>query len=358
MNFKVLFFLFLFAFTQNSEAQLRCFNLFATNQQDYQTSKPKKEIKEKKIQNDAKIIDAINSYYNQNIFEKNFSAVLNGYSKNIFEDVKLSYQAAKLRKALKELKNAGDWNDYEFENFSKKLLKISFLSNPEVIDKMEPAERAIFLQAKHTALTEGLKSFFFEGTNTSEKVQRTVFQWIKFPFQKVYLRWLIAPVKMPTLNGTVISLPDAEKLLWSGTKNNPEIVAKYKLSGLYDYLDFRNKTFRDYFNVFSTAQGKQAFNTYLSPMYNWSILSAVIISFSAYSYLTYGEIMEAADQKSQQTMAPTVKFSEDAAKADYNDFALKRDIANYTSVVQMKYHRDPTPEELAAATEIFKQKAR
>ncbi|MBC7465389.1 MAG: hypothetical protein H7256_05300 [Bdellovibrio sp.] len=323
LKIKILFILISILLVQNSEAQLRCSDLFVGDKYTY-----------------AKVIDSINSENNKNIFNNDFDKILNPdlTDKNLWQELKLRKQAFFLGRKLKELKDAGEWNQYEFDNFSKKLSKLSYLTDLNVLKTMSKNEQIIYLQARHSALSEGLENYFFKNTSTPITVRKKIYHWMMVPFQAVWWRWVFAPAVMPKLHGRVLSAEDASALLWEGPQKRADLVDKYS-------LNFKDMPASFYLNIFSTAQGKHYFNS-ASTLYNYGILAVALGAMPIYGYLAFTEVKATGTTQAVTMLSPTLKSSEEAARVNYSQLAADKDLQNTIELVQLKLKRELTPEEI------------
>jgi hypothetical protein len=329
---KFLSILFFLIISKNSEAQLRCFNLFESKQ-SY-----------------AQVIDSINSENKNKIFQTELSSFFDSDKRNVnyFEKYKMWRRDSKLSKQLKQLKNAGDWSQYDFDNFTKNLLKLSFLSDSNAMTEMTQSEKIIYLSARQKVLSEGLRKFFFQERTTPISIKRKIFEIIMVPFQDIYMRWTMAPFYMPKLNGPGITMLDAQKLLWDGLENSPEIIQKYSLST-------EGKDLLFYLKIFSTPEAKFYFNR-ASSMYNWGLLTALLVGPSLYFYSTVERLQDDGNRHAAELIAPMLNHSKEIANTDYHQLAAEKDLTNMIENFKLQFGRDPSPHELEFIKKVIQDK--
>ncbi len=305
-------------FSLNSEAQLRCLNIFSV-------APPSSPLYY------AEVIDSLNSKYNNFILDKNITDFMQPdlAAKSFTAQTKARYQAFKLRRLLKPLKNAGSWDRYDFDNFAKKLEQITFLSDLNVTKDMSRSDRILYMQARHSLLAKGLESFLFTGTDATPSMKRKVFTWVMTPFKDIYSRWPFALFYMPKLNGAVLPLDLAVKVAWEGVDKNRELLKPYLL----------NSQFKSVFNTFSVT-------------YNWTLVAALFIGLPAYSYLTYSHLQEHGSEQVQMLFGPLVQHSEEMAKTDYHSIASQKSIEHFKKDFRETYGRDPNNEEMALVQKL------
>ena len=310
--------IFVLIFSLNSEAQLRCLNIFSVAP----AGSPLYY---------AEVIDSLNSKYNHFILEKNITDFLQPdlTNKSWTAQTKARYRAFKLRRLLKPLRNAGSWDLYDFENFSKKLEQITFLSDKSVTKEMSRNDRILYLQARHSLLTKGLESFLFTGTDAPPSMKRKIFTWVMIPFKDIYSRWPFALLYMPKLNGALLPLDLAAKVAWEGLDKNRDLLQPYLL----------HSQFKSFFNTFSVT-------------YNWTLVAALFIGLPAYSYLTYSNLQEHGSEQVQMLFGPLIQQSEEMAKEDYHTVASQKSITHFKEDFRLEYGRDPNDEEMAIAKKI------
>lgn len=310
-------FLVLF-FTVNSEAQLRCFNLFTEN-------------KVETPQYYAEVIDSLNLKYNNFLFEASLSEALRPDldNKSFPQQTKARYQAFKLRRMLKTLKSSEFWDQYDFENFAKKLERLTFLSDLSVTKTMTLKDKTLYLQARHSLLAKGLENFLFFDSKTSPSMKRKIFNWVMVPFKDIYLRWTYALFYMPKLNGAVLPVNIATKIAWEGLDKNQDLLKPY----------LRNSQFKSFFNVFSTT-------------YNYTLVAALFIGLPAYSYFTYTQIQEKGSAQVQILFKPLVQHSEELAKTNFHVLASEKSLQYFKEEFVLKFGREPNAEELAFAQKL------
>lgn len=328
MNFRIVLFLLGSIFFQYSEAQLRCIHLFSS-----------KEVH-------AELIDQINDRYNRNIFNKPLVTVLDveSLNRNIFQDFQARRQSVKLGRLLKQLKNAGEWDAYEYDQFAKKLSQLSFLTTRTSDEGMTATEKIYFQKAQQDALAYGLEKFFFEGAKAPVTVKRKVFDWFLWVIHDVRTRWLSAPFNMPKLNGRVLTEDDIAKILWNGSQNVPEVTAKYELDW--------TKPVQTTFNIFSTAPGKYYFNK-ASKAYNWALVSAIFLGVPSYVYVSYTTMVAEGQAHATAILTPALNSSAAASRADQHLLSVQRELDLFAESVRFKKHRDPTEQEMEIARQII-----
>lgn len=354
LKFKIVLILIFLMIGQNSQAQLRCSELFQKT--NFLGQIVNIEVAEKKIlrklerREFAEVIDSLNSKTNNNIFKTSIDQIINPdlTDKNLWQQVKLRKQAYSLGQKLKELRNANEWTQYEFDNFSKKLSKISYLTDSTVLKTMTEKEKVIFLQARHSALSKGLEAYFFQESTTPLTVRKKIFQWMMLPFQAIWWRWAFAPVNMPKLNGSVMTAEDATALLWEGPQNRPDLVEKYSLT-------FKDKPISFYLNIFSSAQAKHYFNS-TATLYNYGILITSLAALPMYGYLTFTELKAEGVAQATTLLTPTLKMAQEMDRMDFNKLAEEKDLNNTIELFRSKKQRDPTAEEIVRIKILIKKR--
>lgn len=328
MNFRIVLFLLGLVFIQYSEAQLRCTNLFDVKMAG------------------AQAIDQINDHHNKNILKKPLVEVLDleSVNRNIFQDFQARRQAVKLGRLLKKLRNAGEWDSYEYDQFAKKLTQLSFLTTRTSTKGLTATEKMFFQKAQQDALARGLENYFFAGTKAAPQVRRTVFDWFLWVIHDVRTRWISAPFYMPKLNGRVLDEVDAAKILWSGAENVPEVIAKYNMDW--------SAPIETGFHIFKTVPGKYYFNGF-SRTYNWALVSAIFLGIPSYAYLSYTTMVQEGQAQATATLTPTLESSVIASRTDQHQQSVQRELDLYTEMVRFKKHRDPTEQEMQIALEII-----
>ena len=306
MTSKVLIALLVLFVTLSSEAQLRCFSLFATNE----INSP---------QYFAEVVDTLNSKYNDFLFTENLIEKIESAPQ-----LKARYQAFKLKRMLKSLKGSSNWDRYDFENFATRLERLTFLTDSSVIKNMTSQDKILYVQARHTLLARGLEDFLFVNTTTTPSMKRKIFEWVMTPFKDIYSRWTFAMFSMPKLNGAVLPAELAAKIAWEGLDKNSEALKPYLL----------HSQFKSYFNVFSVT-------------YNWSLVAALFIGFPTYAYLTYSDLQEKGTQQVQVLFSPLVQHSQEMAQTDFHQLASEKSIQYFTNEFKLQYGREPNAEELA-----------
>ncbi|MFZ3231340.1 MAG: hypothetical protein WA160_14115 [Pseudobdellovibrio sp.] len=311
MNLKIFAILFSIFMFQNSEAQLRCFDLFMP------------------IQNSslhfAKRIDELNATSNNKLFNAELSQALKPdlADKQFSEQLKLRYRAFNLNRLLKKLKTAENWDRYEFENFAKKLEKLSYLTNSEVIKNLSKSDYIIYQQARHSLLADGLEGYFFNDANLSTSLQLKIFDLIMMPFKDIYFRWTYSLFSMPKMNGAILPPDIAAEVLWKGVNNTRDLVAPYLVQ----------TNGKHYFNVFSSA-------------YNWALISALFLGAPTYGYLTYTDLEAKGQTQAIALFTPMLKQSQEAANQDYHVLAKEKESKYFIQEFRLLKNRDPNPQEL------------
>ena len=305
------------SFTLNSEAQLRCFSFFTSANLE-------------SPQYYAEVIDQLNSKYNNFLFEKSLadSRLPELISKSFSERTQARYQAFKLNRILKSLKSSSSWDKYDFENFAKKLERLTFLTDTSVTIGMNRQDRVLYEQARHSLLAKGLENFLFVDTKASQSLKLKVFNWVMVPFKDFYNRWTYAMVFMPKLNGALLPDDLAAQIAWQGLDRNREFVAAYLL----------HSEFKNFFNVFSAT-------------YNWTLVAAIFVALPAYSYLTFTEIQETGNAKVQALFDPLLQQSKEMAQVDYHQRSNELTLKFFTEEFLVTYNRLPNEIELS----IFKK---
>lgn len=317
--FVLLFFL---GFVQNSEAQMsaRCFDLFATAQTGT-------------VQYYAEFIDSLNKQSNQIIFSQALSEKINPtFDDMVFKDrVSARFQAYKLKRLLKQLKNADGIDAYDFEVLATKLERLTFLTDPTVTNSMSAVDKAVYKQAQHSILAKGLENFLFDSTIAASKsMKRKIFDLIMVPFKEIYFRWSYAYLSMPKLNGAVLPTELALKIAWSGIEANRVELAPY----------LKDIKFKKYFNQFSKT-------------YNWMLVSAIFVGLPTYGYITYHNAVVKGQQHFEQMMAPVIGQVDAMSTVIYVDQTAQKRLENFTIQFRQKKHREPTAAEIELAKNLI-----
>ncbi len=316
MKLKNVFFSVLFVLSINSEAQLRCFNLFTTE-----------EIGTSKYY--ATVMDALNEKYNNFLFNENFAEKLenNFENKSFTAQTKARYQTFKLRRALKTLKSVGAWDRYDFDNFSRRLEQLTFLTDLSLLKDMSRQDKILYSQARHSLISKGLEEFLFSGSKAPESVKKKAFNWFMVGLNEVS-RWSFALLYMPKLDGSLMPIDVAAKIAWEGLDNNRQLLEPYK----------KHSQFKSYFNIFSST-------------YNWAVVGAIFIALPAYGYLTFKDLQETGNQQAAALFTPLLAHAEQMAKTDYHQTALTMETEHFKEEVQLQLGREPDEREMA----IFKK---
>jgi len=371
MAIKIFLFLLSFVLIQNSEAQLRCFDLFAGNE-SY-----------------AQVIDQLNAKFNKNIFSTDLQSVLSPqvYDPSILEDFKIQNQKFRLKKALKQLKNADEWTRYDFEKFSKKLLKLSFLLNDSFLKDIPSEQRLLFIEARHAALARGLEDFFFhDAPATPKSIRQKVFSWLVEALRPVYWRWALVLVKVPKLDGVVMTPEDAALILWQGTENRQDLIEKYDLVNLKEKLlslDASSLSFSKWKDVtksipemslvdwknsatsasrslrsvifLNSIKGKYYFNS-LGTLWNYSVLTMTLATIPIYGTISFIELKESGEIKAAQFYEPLIHATQAAAQVDQHQLNIEKDMQDFSEKVWKIKHRMPTSNELKKYRQMLEEK--
>jgi len=315
---KLIVTVFLLMISLNSEAQLRCFDLFT-------------QAEAESSQYYAEVIDSLNEKYNHFLFSKNISESLtpNLEGSSFSARTGARYQAFKLNRLLKKMKSADSWDRYDFEKFAKKLEQLSFLSDPSVTKGMTFKEKLLYRQARHSLLAKGLESFLFDGTKALPSFKRKVFNWVMTPFKDIYSRWTFMMFYMPKLDGAILPVEIAAKVAWSGVDANHDLLEPY----------MKHSQFKYFFNVFSAS-------------YNWTLVAAIFVGLPAYSYMTYSDLQEKGAQQVQILFEPLVTHSEQMAKTNYHELAREQSLAHFKADFRVQFGRDPNEAELAIVSRL------
>jgi hypothetical protein len=312
--------------------KLRCFDLFAEQKATAQkTSAPYY----------AEALDYLNSKYNNILFKQNVLELAQPDLKNLAfsENISARYKARKLRKTLIELHALDQSLNakakaklYDLEKIAVQIEKLSFLMDDSQIKNMSVADRIAFRQVQHSVLTKGLSEFLFtRGTEVSTSTRAKIKDILLAPFKKVYLRWLVSPIMMPHLDGTVIPYEVIEKVVWEGYENSKEDIAPY----------------------LKTAQGKFAFNVF-STGYNYLLTGLVIVSAVTWIHTTTVETYEAYNRgvaNAEAMLKPALENAKSLAtkdlSAEFRNDALQISIEKFKE----RFQRDPVDQEI----EMIKQ---
>ena len=323
---RIFFIALLLMIQISSQAEtLRCFDFFATHEKGT-------------IQYNAEFLDSLNQQNNQMLFSQSVLSSLQvdkNSAKNYFDLTQKRWTAFKLRRAVKQLNESGDWDRYDFDHFSKKLERFAFLMDESVPAKLSSKDRVLFLQAQHSLLSQGLEKFFFDtATYQNRSMRKKFFDAVMTPFNMVYMRWTTAWMIMPKLNGSVVPLELAQKIAWDGLDAHREELSKYRL----------NAEFKKTFNVFSVV-------------YNWSVVTAVFVGLPVYAHFVYQDLVQKGNAQVQQIMAPLMEQSQKAAETDYQKVASEKMKANMLELFRMKYQREPNADELKLIDIIVAKKS-
>lgn len=302
------FFILMMSFNSGA-AGLRCFNLFSKNEQGT-------------IEYNAEFLDLLNTQADGALFQKKLSDSLetNLDDQNIFSQGVARYRAFKLRRLVKKLNEAGNWDRYDFENYSKKIERLSFLMDNSIAKNMSSRDQVLYRQAQHSLLAKGLENFFFDKqSKVNPSVRQKIFQSIMVPFKDIYMRWTYAWMLMPKLNGAVIPVDLAMKVLWEGVDAHRAELQPYILR----------------------AQTKNFFNTF-SVVYNWSLVTAIFVGLPIYSHYVYQDIQVRGNEQIKVLFQPLVEQSQAAAQKDYVEVSKTLMRKNFYESFQAKYEREPT----------------
>ena len=318
MTSKTFILLLVLFISLSSEAQLRCFSIFANNE----INSP---------QYFAEVVDTLNSKYNNFLFTENLADRLDhpADQSNFIDQTRARLQAFKLKRMMKSLKSASSWDRYDFETFAARLERLTFLTDSSVLKNMTAKDKILYAQARHTLLARGLEDFLFVNTMTSPSMKRKIFEWVMTPFKDIYSRWTFAMFTMPKLNGAVLPSDLAAKIAWEGLDKNAELLKPYLL----------HSQFKSYFNVFSVT-------------YNWSLVAALFIGFPSYAYLTYSDLQEKGTQQVQVLFSPLVQHSQEMAQTDFHHLASEKSIQYFTDEFKLQYGREPNSQELEIVKKI------
>ena len=203
-----------------------------------------------------------------------------------------------------------------------------------VVKTLSVKDRAIYLQARHSLVSQGLEKFFFDSvTYQNRSLKKKFYDAVMAPFSMVYMRWTTAWMMMPKLNGSIIPLELAQKMAWDGLEAHRKELESYSL----------NSQFKNSFNLFSKV-------------YNWSIVSAVFIGLPVYSHFVYQDLVQKGNQQVQVLMAPLLEQSQKAAEADYQKMAIDKTKNHMLELFKAKYQREPNSEELKLIDQIIAKK--
>ncbi len=267
----------------------------------------------------AQALDQLNKSHNYFLFKKNILDVLLLETRNQdqiqdqSQNQKLDlfrnrYRARKLRKVLSELQaqdsalHPNIQTDlqtalYKVEKIATNIEKLTFIMDTESIKALPRQDRAIYLQLQHSLLAHGISRFLFtEDIDFTPSQIQILKAKLMAPFKRVYLRWVLAPVMMPKLDGAVLPFELVEKIIWQGYQNSREDLAPY----------------------LRTIQGKRSFNIF-SVAWNWMFAVMIASTTLHWGYETSVasyEAYKAGEAQAQQTLQLAKKSAQDLASKD------------------------------------------
>lgn len=309
-------------FTLNTVASpLQCFNLFQS-------------VERGSIEFLADKIDQINELKGQGlIFSESLNQKLQSrdYYQPLFKKIVSRYYRFKIKKILNKI-NEMDQNieptakidNYELDILADRLLKLSFLNDPEVFKDVSILDRNIIFNARKSVLSQGLVNYLFRDTRQSFKKEtkiRIIFEVIMKPFKDEYFRWSYAMFVAPKLRGSVIPSALAEKILIDGLDAHRNEVTPYLM----------------------TVHGKFAFNK-LSSFYNWFIVLS-LVSIIPVGLYYYKEARETGVKKAVNQLSQVEASTRKTAETPSEQITAEFHMANIIQNLETKLHRSLNQEE-------------
>lgn len=325
----------LLIWTQLSSAApvMRCYDLFSQVQLTQESSR-----------NDiakyySKFLDELNQKGNASLFNANLSAVITPESKFSLSSLRDYWRARHVKKILLEIHEHNQNLDpsierdiYFIDKIATKLEKLSFLMiRPS--EQLSLQDRIIFKQTQHSLLSKGLSGFLFHDLPVQPSLMAKIKKAIFTPFKDIYFRWIYALAYMPKLNGSTLPYELAEKILWDGIDSHREELAPY-LKTTYQ---------KSFFNVFSSA-------------YNWILVGTLTVGTYNLTTDLYYNVYLRGQQQAVELLTPTLEKSNKLAETDFREYSLQRDIENFKKQFELKYQRQPSPQELAYIESLIRAK--
>jgi len=311
-------------FTINTVASpLQCFNLF----QNYERGS---------IEFLADKIDQINEFKGQGlIFSESLNQKLQSrdYYQPVFKKITSRYYHFKIKRILdkinemdQNIKTTAEVDRYELDILVDKLLKLTFLNDPEVFKESSILDRDIIFNARKSVLSQGLVNYLFKDVRQTFKKEtkiKIVFELILKPFKDEYFRWTYAFLVAPKLKGSVLPAALAEKVLLDGLDAHRAELAPY----------------------LKTVHGKYVFNK-LSSFYNWFIVLSLVSVIPVTLYYYHQARDEGIDKAVKQLSAVELSTRK-AAETSAELITAQLHYANVVKNLEEKYNRNLTPEETA-----------
>ena len=312
-----------FLFTINTVASpLQCSNLFQSPERG-------------SIEFLANQIDQINESKGQGlIFSESLNQKLQSrdYNQPLFKKVISRYYRFKIKRILDKINDmdqnidtAANIDRYELDIMVDKLLRLSFLNDPNVFKESSIADRNIIFNARKAILSQGLVNYLFKDSRQSFKKEtkvKIIFELILKPFKDEYFRWSYAFLIAPKLKGSVLPSALAEKILIDG-------------------IDAHRAELQPYL---TTVHGKFIFNK-LSSFYNWVIVIS-LVSIVPVSMYYYNQARDAGIKKAVSQLTNVELSTRKAAETPAEVIKAEMHFANMVHNLERKYNRSLTSEEL------------
>ncbi len=300
-----LVFLFVSLFLiQSSLAAPSCFEIHLPKDQKEQTLDAQEEnflvkLTDGKIEpvQVAAILDYLNLKFNKFMFSDSVMDRMDPKTSDLAfaSRTKARYQAFKLKRILKELTDTST-EKYELDNLAKRLVDLTFLSDPTVTKEMSFNDKKLYRQAQMSIIRNGLERFLFNDKPVPPTLKRKIFNLVLVPFKQQYFRWTMAFIYMPKLNGIVMPYELAAKIAWYGLDANRDALKPYVKTILG----------KSYFNVFSSV-------------YNWSLVTALFVGLPTYGVYKWDQWSEEGFQKVRPALEQMHQNSNEMATPGYAD---------------------------------------
>lgn len=335
------FFILLLTFQNSGAVALRCSDLFALQSKvslDFANAKDSAE-------HYAQALDVLNEKYNRFLFTNNLQESLkpdlDGLS--FFEATQARYRAHRLRKTLIKLHEFDQYLNpkadreedlYALEKVAIKLERLTFLNDRSVTQGMSLVERVDFNQARHSLLSQGMARFLFDGEPPPPPgVLRKILTPFRIALKEVYFRWVFALGYMPKLHGSAIPFEIIEKVVLEGYDQNKDLLKPYLL----------------------TARGKAFFNVF-SSSYNYILAGVLAISAADLAHYAYQDVYLKGIEKAEAMVKPLNDNANQLAQTDFKASRKQKALASAVEGFKIKFHRDPTDEELQTLKALIETK--
>jgi len=330
--YKFITLIFLSLFISNGQAselsmRLRCFDFFT--ERNTTTAKVAPFYY-------AEAIDALNQKYNHFLFKQDLQSTIqpNFEGLSLGQNIRARYESRKLKNILKDLrgldqslKAKAQFKIYDLEKIAKNLEKLTFIIDDSQTQKMSSSDKIIFKQIQHSLLTKGLSDFLFTNTVAiSDSKIQIIKNQILAPFKKVYLRWILAPIMMPHLDGAVIPYDVIEKVIWQGYDKSKDLLEPY----------------------LKTTQGKHVFNVFSSG-YNFLVTGLIIISTVTWIQTTTTETYAAYNRgvaHAEEMLKPALENAKTLANKNLSQEFRSDTLQISIEKFKDQFHREPTDHEV------------